>query len=122
MSIKDLEPLQPSSPFYPSFIPTGTETPALIVKAIRNSATVLTVGGGQIQVIQDMGLSPTATIVYYTVQVIAQNAISCPTFDPFIKLSDVEYSSVTGDMSWYINWDNLPATNRPVCLCTVYYF
>jgi hypothetical protein len=122
MSIKDLQPLQPTSPFYPSFIPTGSETPALIVKAIRNSATVLAIGTSQILVTQDMGLSPTATIVYFTVQQVAQNAVSCPTFNPSIKFSDIDYDSSTGDMTWYINATNLAATNRPVCLCTVYYY
>jgi len=122
MSIKDLQPLQPTSPFYPSFIPTGSETPALIVKAIRNSATVLAIGTSQILVTQDMGLSPTATIVYFTVQQVAQNAVSCPTFNPSIKFSDIDYDSSTGDMTWYINTTNLAATNRPVCLCTVYYY
>ena len=122
MSIKDLEPLQPTSPFYPSFIPTGSETPALIVKAIRNSATVLAIGSSQVLVTQDMSLPVGATVVYFTVQVVAQNAVSCPTFNPSIKLSDVNYSSGTGDMTWYINAVNLAATNRPVCLCTVYYF
>jgi hypothetical protein len=122
MSIKDLQPLQPISPFYPPFIPTGNETPALVIKAIRNSATVLAVGSSQILVTQDMGLPLTATIIYYTVQQVAQNAVSCPTFDPSIKFSDISYSSSTGDMTWYINATNLAATNRPVCLCTVYYY
>ena len=122
MSIKDLEPLQPTSPFYPSFIPTGAETPTLIVKAIRNSSTVLAVGSSQVFVTQDMALPVGATIVYFTVQQVAQNAVSCPTFNPSINLSDINYSSGTGDMTWNINAVNLAVTNRPVCLCTVYYF
>jgi len=122
MSIKDLQPLQPISPFYPPFIPTGQETPVLLSKVIRNSSTVLAIGSSQILVTQDMGLSPTASIVYFTVQQVAQNAVSCPTFSPSIKFSDIDYDSGTGDMTWYINAVNLAATNRPVCLCTVYYF
>ena len=122
MSIKDLQPLQPISPFYPSFIPTGSETPALQMKAFRNSSTVLAVGSSQVLVTQDMALPVGATVVYFTVQQVAQNAVSCPTFNPSIKFSDVDYSSVTGDITWYINAVNLAATNRPVCLCTVYYY
>jgi hypothetical protein len=122
MSIKDLQPLQPTSPFYPSFIPTGAETPTLVTKVIRNSSTVLAVGSSQILVTQDMGIPVGATIVYFTVQQVAQNAVSCPTFNPSINLSDINYSSVTGDMTWNINAVGLAGTNRPVCLCTVYYY
>jgi len=122
MSIKDLEPLQPSSPFYPTFIPTGSETPTLLIKAIRNNATVLSTPAGQIQVTQDMGLPLTANIIYFTVQNVGQNSVSVPTFNPYIKISDVDYSSATGDMTWYIDWDSLVATNRPIYLCSVYYF
>lgn len=122
MSIKDLEPLQPTSPFYPTFIPTGNEIPPLLIKAIRNNATNLTTPAGQIQVTQDMGLSPTANIVYFTVQNVGQNAFSVPPFYPYIKISDVDYSSATGDMTWYVNWDGLTASNRPVYLCSVYYY
>jgi hypothetical protein len=122
MSIKDLQPLQPISPFYPPFIPTGQETPTLLMKAIRNSSTVLAIGNSQVLVVQDMGLSPTATIVYFTVQQVAQNAVSCPTFSPSIKFLDVNYDGTTGDMTWYIQALNLAVTNRPVCLCTVYYY
>jgi len=122
MSIKDLEPLQPSSPFYPSFIPTGFEIPTLLVKAIRNNATILSTPAGQIQVTQAMGLLPTANIIYFTVQNVGQNTVSVPTFDPFIKISDVDYSSATDDMTWYIDWNSLVATNTPVYLCSVYYY
>lgn len=122
MSIKDLEPLQPTSPFYPTFIPTGQETPVLLIKAIRNSATVLAVGSSNVSVTQAMGLPLSATIVYFTVQQVAQNAVSCPTFNPSIKFSDISYSSGTGNMTWNINALNLAATNRPVCLCSVYYY
>jgi len=122
MSIKDLEPLQPTSPFYPSFIPTGSETPVLLSKVIRNSATVLAIGSSNISVTQAMGIPLSATVVYFTVQQVAQNAVSCPTFNPSIKFSDVSYSSSTGNMTWNINALNLAATNRPVCLCSVYYF
>jgi hypothetical protein len=122
MSIKDLEPLQPSSPFYPSFIPTGQYIPVLVSKVIRNNATVLAIGSSQVLVTQAMGLPVGATVVYFTVQQVAQNAVSCPTFNPSIKFSDVNYSSGTGNMTWYLNAINLAATNRPVCLCTVYYY
>jgi len=122
MSIKDLEPLQPTSPFYPSFIPTGSETPVLLSKVIRNSATVLAIGSSNISVTQAMGIPLSATVVYFTVQQVAQNAVSCPTFTPSIKFSDVNYSSSTGNMTWNINASSLAATNRPVCLCSVYYF
>jgi len=122
MSLLDLQPLQPTSPFYPPFIATGNETPVLVSKVIRNNATVLAVGSSQILVTQDMGLPPTANIVYFTVQQVAQNAVSCPTFNPSIKFSDVSYDGTTGDMTWVINAVNLAATNRPVCLCSVYYY
>ncbi len=122
MSLKDLEPLQPTSPFYPSFIPTGQEIPPLQIKAIRNNATVLNTPAGQIQVTQNMGIPLGANIVYFTVQNVAQNAVSVPPFNPYIKTSDIDYSSVTGDMTWYIDWDTLAGTNRPVYLCSVYYY
>jgi hypothetical protein len=122
MSIKDLQPLQPTSPFYPPFIPTGQYIPVLLFKAIRNSATVLAIGSSQVLVTQVMGIPIGATIVYFTVQQLAQNAVSCPTFDPSVKFSDIDYDSSTGNMTWYINAVNLAGTNRPVCLCSVYYY
>ena len=122
MSIKDLEPLQPTSPFYPSFIPTGSETPVLVSKVIRNNSTVLAIGSSNISVTQTMGIPLGATIVYFVVQQVAQNSVSCPTFNPSIKFSDISYSSATDNMTWNINALNLAATNRPVCLCSVYYY
>lgn len=122
MSIKDLAPLQPISPFYPSFIPTGQEIPPLQVKAIRNSATVLSTATGQTQVTQAMGIPLGATIIYFTVQNIGQNTVSVPPFTPYIKISDINYSSITDDMTWYIDWDSLVANNTPVYLCSVYYY
>jgi hypothetical protein len=122
MSIKDLEPLQPSSPFYPSFIPTGIEIPPLLVMAIRNSATILSTSSGQIQVTQAMGLPLTVNVVFFTVQNVGQNTVSVPIFNPFIKISDVDYSSVTDDMTWYIDWNSLASPNTPVYLCSVYYY
>ena len=122
MSIKDLQPLQPTSPFYPTFIPTGSETPVLLSVTINNNSTVLAAGSSQVLKTQAMGIPLSATIIYFTVQQASQNVYSCPTFVPNVKFSDVSYSSNTGNMTWYLNGTNLVGTNRPVSVCSVYYY
>lgn len=122
MSLKDLEPLQPSSPFYPPFIPTGSEIPPLQGKGVKNNSVVLNTATGQLLVTQAMEIPIGATIIYYTVQNVGQNAESCPPFNPYVKISDISYSSGTGNMTWYVNWDGLAGSNRPIYLCSVYYY
>jgi len=122
MSLKNLEPLVPVSPFYPPFIPTGSETPVLLTKTILNNTTVLAVGSSIIAKSQAMAIPLSATIIYFTVQQVGQNSFSCPSFVPSIKFADVAYSSATGNMTWDIIANALTATNRPNCLCTVYYY
>ena len=121
MSLKDLGICEPISPFWPYFIPTGSEVSTLLSKTIVNSSTELTVSG-ELQVIQQMGIPPTANIVYYNCQCIAQTTVSVQPDPIFIKLADIDYSVSTGELSWYFEWDGLVAPNRPNVVCTVLYF
>jgi hypothetical protein len=122
MSLKDLAISEPISPFYPPFIPTGSEVGTLLTKTIVNSSTLLTVGGGELQVIQQMGIPLSANIVFFNCQCLAQSTVSVQPDAIFIKLADIDYSSATGELSWYFEWDGLVTTNRPNVVCTVLYF
>jgi hypothetical protein len=69
MSLKDLQNCEPISPFYPYFIPTGSEVTTLLTKTIVNSATNLNTASGELQVFQQMGIPLTANIVFLIVNV-----------------------------------------------------
>jgi hypothetical protein len=122
MSLHDLQDCDPISPFWPYFIPAGSEVSTLLTKTIVNSSTLLTVGSGQLQVLQKMDIPPTANVVFYNCQCIAQTTVSVIPNAIYIKLSDIDYSTVSGELSWYFDWNGLIATNRPNVVCTVYYF
>ena len=121
MSLSDLQNCEPISPFYPYFIPTGSETTTLLTKTIVNSATNINTAGGELQVFQDMGINST-NIVFFNCQIVAQTTVSVLPNPIYIKLADIDYSITTGDMSWYFEWNGLVADNRPNVVCTIYYF
>lgn len=123
MSIKDLEPLQPTSPFYPSFVPTGSEFSILFTKVQTYSASKLSAGiVSQISVSQPMGLPLGAIISFFTCQVLDQNGITVLSGSPAINISDVNYSSVSGNMTFDIGWKNLAQPERPNVVCSVFYY
>jgi hypothetical protein len=122
MSLRDLQNCNPISPFWPYFIPTGSEVRTLLSKTIVNSSTLLTVGSGELQVIQQMGIPLTANIVFFNCQCIAQTTVSVLPNPTSIKLADIDYSGSTGELSWYYEWNGLVVDNRPNVVCTVYYF
>lgn len=124
MSIKDLEPLQPTSPFYPEFIPNGSEVSTLFTKVQTYSLDVLPASTPltQISAVQPMGLPVGAQVSFFICQMLDQNIITVLSGSPAINISDVSYSSVTDDMSFDINFQNLVADTRPSIICTVFYF
>jgi hypothetical protein len=123
MSIKDLEPLQPTSPFYPTFVPNGSEVSVLFTKVVTYSASKLNAGVvSQISITQPMGLSLSANISFFTCQVLDQNGITVLSGSPAINISDVNYSSVTGNMTFDIGWKNLVQPERPNVVCTIFYY
>jgi hypothetical protein len=123
MSIKDLEPLNPTSPFYPTFVPNGSEVSVLFTKVMTYSASKLSAGiVSQISVTQPMFLPLGANISFFTCQVLDQNGITVLSGSPAINISDVNYSSVTGNMTFDIGWKNLAQPERPNIICTVFYY
>lgn len=123
MSIKDLEPLLPDSPFYPTFVPTGQQVSTLFTKVQTSSETKLAAGIiSSLQVTQPMDLPVGAIVSYFQCQVLDQNGITVLSGSPAINISDVNYSSVTGDMTFFIGWKNLVQPERPNIICTVFYF
>jgi len=123
MSIKDLEPLQPTSPFYPSFVPTGSEFSILFTKVQTYSASKLNAGiVSQISVTQPMFLPLGAIVSFFTCQVLDQRGITVLSGSPAINISDVSYSTVTGNMTFDIGWKNLVQPERPNVVCTVFYY
>jgi hypothetical protein len=121
MSIKGLEPLQPISPFYPEFIPTGQQSGALISKSVVYTESVLSVGSGQAQVSQVMGIPALANVSFFNVQLLDPQS-SCLPAAISVKISDTGYDQPSDTMSWYFNWNGLLATERPNVVCTVFYY
>lgn len=121
MSIKGLEPLQPISPFYPEFVPTGQQVSTLISRSVVYSSDVLTIGSGQQLAAQIMSIPALANIAFFNVQLLDPKS-SCLPAAISVKISDTGYSSITDQMSWYFNWNGLLATERPNVVCTVFYY
>ena len=121
MSLKDLQICEPSSPFYPYFIPTGLEVSTLLSKVFVNSSTELTIGAGTLQVFQAMGIPLTANVVYFNCQFLASSVSLYPAASS-IHLADIDYSATSGNMSWFFEWGGLVANNRPNVVCTILYF
>ena len=123
MSIKDLEPLVPSSPFYPSFVPSGSEFSILFTKVQTYTNSKLGAGiVSQISVTQPMFLPLGAIVSFFTCQVLDQQGITVLSGSPAINISDVSYSSITGNMTFDIGWKNLTAPERPNIVCTIFYY
>lgn len=123
MSIKDLEPLVPSSPFYPSFVPSGSEFSILFTKVQTYTNSKLGAGiVSQISVTQPMFLPLGAIVSFFTCQVLDQQGITVLSGSPAINISDVSYSSITGNMTFDIGWKNLTTPERPNVVCTIFYY
>ena len=122
MSLKDLQNCEPTSPFYPYFIPTGQEVSLLLSKVFVNSSSELTIGAGTLQVFQAMDIPLTANVVYFNCQFLAQSAVSMYPAASSIHLADIDYSGATGNMSWFFEWGGLVANDRPNVVCTILYF